>query len=720
MTIKQRIIFIISLLIGFLMAAIVAGLVIMKQNNQSFHQIYLDRIIPLKDLKIIADEYAVNIVDTNHKLRNENLTFEQASGNIQQAQQVIEETWNKYMATTLTEQESALAQNAQTLMKKADESIEGLKSAIASRDMVAVEGYSIEQLYPAIDPISDAITQLIDLQLEIAGQLNDANEEAYQTTFTWAIIVALLMFVIAALLSYRTLRAILRPMNELMDVSQNVVKNGDFSKRIHVYHQDEIGRASMAFNQLLDQTKATFDGANATVAAIADGDFSKRMDGDFVGEMLALKNGINASAESVEFMMNELDSIMNALQNGHLEAKMDERVAEAFRNKVEGALSNTANIINQINRVMHAVASGDYSHRVQASASGSFDELKQSINSSVDSLGTVMQEISRILTLIANGDLTENMSGHYPGELANIQQNLNNAINNLDRIVNQVNGATHIVLSASEEVSKGALDLSQRVQQQAAAVEQTSATMEEMNSTVQNNTKNAIEASNLSESVQQKTERGAEVMKQTIDAMNSIENSSQRINDIVTLIDSIAFQTNLLALNAAVEAARAGDHGRGFAVVAGEVRGLAQKSADAARDIKNLINESNELVQQGSQLTGESGDMLAEIRESITHVHEMIEMIARSSEEQAKGIEQVHTAISDIDAATQQNAALVEETSAATESMSDQAQTLSSEMAFFKTGSTMLTKPVQKTAHPKALAAPSAAKDASDHDWSDF
>jgi methyl-accepting chemotaxis protein len=118
MTIKQRIIFIISLLIGFLMAAIVAGLVIMKQNNQSFHQIYLDRIIPLKDLKIIADEYAVNIVDTNHKLRNGNLTFEQASGNIQQAQQVIEETWNKYMATTLTEQESALAQNAQTLMKK--------------------------------------------------------------------------------------------------------------------------------------------------------------------------------------------------------------------------------------------------------------------------------------------------------------------------------------------------------------------------------------------------------------------------------------------------------------------------------------------------------------------------------------------------------------------------------------------------------------------------
>ncbi|MGC9386928.1 MAG: methyl-accepting chemotaxis protein [Hydrogenovibrio sp.] len=523
------------------------------------------------------------------------------------------------------------------------------------------------------------------MQLDIAGHLNDTNDANYAVTFKAAIGIGILMLLLAAFLSARTLKAILGPMNALMDVSLNVVQNGDFSKRIQVRHHDEIGRASEAFNQLLEQTKATFDGANEAVAAIADGRFEHRMSGSFVGDMKSLQEGINASAQSVEFMMDELEKIMTALENGDLEAKMDSRVAEAFRHKVEGALGNTARILNEIAQVMNQMAAGDYSHRVQVKAAGRFDDLKQSVYSSVDALGAAMTNIGQILTAMAEGDLTQTLSGNYPGELANIQQNLNNAIHNLERIVDHVNNATHIVLSASEEVSKGALDLSQRVQQQAAAVEQTSATMEEMNATVQNNTRSAVEASNLSESVQKKTERGAQVMQQTIQAMASIESSSQRINDIVSLIDSIAFQTNLLALNAAVEAARAGEHGRGFAVVAGEVRNLAQKSADAAKDITHLISESNELVQQGAQLTNESGEMLSEIRDSITQVHEMIERMAQSSEEQAKGIHQVHTAISDIDSATQQNAALVEETSAATESMSDQAQTLSSEMAFFKT-----------------------------------
>jgi methyl-accepting chemotaxis protein len=175
-------------------------------------------------------------------------------------------------------------------------------------------------------------------------------------------------------------------------------------------------------------------------------------------------------------------------------------------------------------------------------------------------------------------------------------------------------------------------------------------------------------------------------MEQTIEAMNSIQQSSHKISDIVSLIDGIAFQTNLLALNAAVEAARAGEHGRGFAVVAGEVRSLAQKSAEAAKEIKDLIEESVTRIDQGTRLAAESGEMLQEITGSIDKVTEMINQIATASAEQASGIRQVHVAISQIDGVTQQNAALVEQTSEASANLSEQARILEKDMSFFNTG----------------------------------
>jgi len=187
--------------------------------------------------------------------------------------------------------------------------------------------------------------------------------------------------------------------------------------------------------------------------------------------------------------------------------------------------------------------------------------------------------------------------------------------------------------------------------------------------------------------VQTKTQQGAGVMQQTIASMNAIQQSSHKIADIVSLIDGIAFQTNLLALNAAVEAARAGDHGRGFAVVAGEVRALAQKSAEAAKDIKHLIDESVGRINEGTELASQSGEMLNGIHGAIEEVVTMIEQIAQASQEQAQGVGQVHQAITNIDQVTQQNAALVEETTASTESLTQEADNLRQNMAFFQTGS---------------------------------
>jgi methyl-accepting chemotaxis protein len=371
-------------------------------------------------------------------------------------------------------------------------------------------------------------------------------------------------------------------------------------------------------------------------------------------------------------------------------------------------------------------------------------ELSQNINDLMDAIQGAMSDVIRVTTGMAEGDLTQTIQNDFEGELGQLTHALNSSISRLDGIVSVAIEAARVVDGAANEVSQGSHDLSERVQQQAAALEQTSATMDQMNSTIQHNTDNANQAADVAHNVQGQASQGSKVMQQTIEAMNSIQESSHKIADIVTLIDGIAFQTNLLALNAAVEAARAGDHGRGFAVVAGEVRALAQKSAEAAKDIKKLIDESVSRIDQGTKLASESGEVLNGITSAINKVTSMINEIAKASNEQATGISQVHDAINSIDQVTQQNAALVEETSAASESMSEQARNLAQDMAFFKTtgnvkgeqqiramkptaAATPIKKPSpakpaalpSKPAHSATAKTPSSKKDSA-NEWSEF
>jgi len=285
---------------------------------------------------------------------------------------------------------------------------------------------------------------------------------------------------------------------------------------------------------------------------------------------------------------------------------------------------------------------------------------------------------------IAAGDLTQTIVVNSGNEVGALQQALNDMNASLVKIVSQVHTVTDTIFSASREIAGGNRDLSTRTELQASSLEKTAASMHEFTSTVNQNADNARRANQLAHSASEVAVKGGAVVSKVVDTMDSINASSKKIVDIIDVIDGIAFQTNILALNAAVEAARAGEQGRGFAVVASEVRSLAKRSADAAKEIKTLIDDSVSKVDAGGALVHQAGSTMAEIVSSIKHVTDIMGDIAAASAEQTAGIERVNNAITEMNSVTQQNAALVEQAAAGAQSLQDQAGHLEQVVGVFK------------------------------------
>ncbi len=422
-----------------------------------------------------------------------------------------------------------------------------------------------------------------------------------------------------------------------------------------------------------------------------------------------------------EVLKSELEALRNSLERDFQLGSRDFRV---ISNPVLGPKGERLGTVmewtdrtqaieveKEVESIVRHASSGELQKRINLENKSGFNKrLSENVNQLVSVAEGVVNDTIRIFSAMAKGELTETINQDYEGVFGRLKQDANETVYRLTDVMGKIKQTAQKVNSGATDIAKGNSNLSNRTEQQSSSLGNTASSMEEMTSTVKQNAYNASQADDLARMVRKQAEKGGVVVKHAVLAMGEINSSSRKISDIIGVIDEIAFQTNLLALNAAVEAARAGEQGRGFAVVASEVRNLAGRSATAAKEIKDLIEDSSEKVNEGSRLVNESGETLEEIVTGVKKVTDIVGEIASASHEQSAGIDQINKAIAEMDILTQQNASLVEQAATSSQSLGVQANSLNSLVAFF----------TMKKGRPGSQQASSVLTELAPHEISDY
>ena len=544
---------------------------------------------------------------------------------------------------------------------------------------------------------------------------------------------ALCLIAIGAIIyiAQRITTGIVKPVASMQEAMEQISESTDFSIRVNVESENEIGKSAVNLNNLLNKVEASIDETNSVVQAMANGDFSQRVESDFKGNLLTLKNGVNESASAIESSIHavndvvdalahgdfnktitldlkgDLDSLkqgvnnsavaigdaiqtigslLHAMSQGDFQFRSDANLVGEYKvlsNQADSAMSSVDKALSEIEVVMSNVAKGELNARVASELPGQLHTIKENLNSSLNVINDVFSETELVLSSLADGNLSVQINGNFPGRMDVLKTNTNATVAKLNEVVREIRQASVTVSASADDIAQSNVSLSQRTEEQASSLEQTAASMDEITSTVNHTAENASHANSIASQAKDQAAKGGEVVTEAMQAMEQINDASSKIADIISVIDAIAFQTNLLALNAAVEAARAGEQGRGFAVVASEVRNLAGRSANAAKEIKGLIDDSVTKVNVGSELVTRSGNTLKDIIKQVENVSSIVGEISTATDEQSTGISEVHKAVEVLQELTQQNTAMVEEATAASEELGTQAKGMKKLIEFF-------------------------------------
>ncbi len=601
----------------------------------------------------------------------------------------------------------------------------------------------------------------------------DKSHKVAKTDFFILIIVMMSIIILAALFFIIILTDTTKRLSQAVWIA-NEIANGNLNNQIDIEHKDETGQLSSALNCMQTQLRERIEKEKQVAEEALR--INRALDKATTNILITDKNYniiyLNEAAQSlfkteeehirkslINFDANHLiganfnlfhqknieqTPLLKGLTGSHLvKIAIEDLVLDHIITPVINSNGEHLGMVvefnnrtlevateQEINQVLQAASQGDLQQRITLeNKSGFFKTFSEGINQIMDSNQLAVEDIMHLIAALANGDLTKQIENKSVGIFEQLKNDINSTVDKLTDIMTAILLMARSLNNTAENISQGNTSLSQRTKAQAASLEQTAASMEQMTSTVQQNTDNAQQASRLAVDATNRAEQGGEVVGATIRAMTEISHSSQKITDIIGVIDEIAFQTNLLALNAAVEAARAGEQGRGFAVVATEVRSLAQRSAAAAKEIKALIKDSVGKVKEGTKLANKSGETLKEIVLAAKEVSEIITEIAAANQEQSLGIHQINKAVAQMEEMTQKNADLVEVATTASNDMKEQAQTLKEQVAFFKVNEQELHQENIQNAsvinHPTIHVAPELPKRSApyfykDTDWEDF
>ncbi len=561
------------------------------------------------------------------------------------------------------------------------------------------------------------------------GTYMDEFESVSRSIGVMLLSMALIASLVLAMLIFVLMRSLVaRPLQAMVQTAQNVA-NGNYANEIDSGRNDEVGRVLQALESM--QIKLCADIAEQKRISDENARIRQALDcvetnvriadpgGRVIYANMALLKTIRAieseikkdapgfSADSfvgssIGRLYADPDAALKRLaalvQTTRTQMSIGGRIFDVVTSPIVNASGERLGSVGEwrdrtdelaaekeVQALVSAAAEGDLAARlVVEGKDGFFRDLSIGLNHLMQGMAGNLEDIARVLNAIARGDLTEKITADYGGTFGQLKDDTNTTVERLREVVGQIKEASESINVAAQEISAGNADLSSRTEEQASSLEETASSMEQLNATVKQNADNARQAKELAGSSNEVAEQGGAMVGRVVETMGSIQESAKKIADIIGVIDSIAFQTNILALNAAVEAARAGEQGRGFAVVASEVRSLAQRSAQAAREIKALIADSVDKVEDGAKLVNEAGHTMEEVVSNFQKLSSLVTEIAEASQEQSSGIEQVTHAVGQMDEVTQQNAALVEEAAAAAESLEDQARSLVRSVAMFR------------------------------------